>query len=141
MRMKEYEEYKRREAKALLEVEKYNTTEKIINYLNENGFDINDKKIFYIVRIIKKVIFNYRMFGKEFSDNILKNNPLYIFNVFGNNASLDIKNDVNSLLRRNSINDNLVDYIDEVADNVNSMIDEEIELKKQDNKKLAYAVQ
>ena len=64
MRMKEYEEYKRREAKALLEVEKYNTTEKIINYLNENGFDINDKKIFYIVRIIKKVIFNYRMFGK-----------------------------------------------------------------------------
>ena len=36
MRMKEYEEYKRREAKALLEVEKYNTTEKIINYLNEN---------------------------------------------------------------------------------------------------------
>ena len=38
-------------------------------------------------------------------------------------------------------NDNLVDYIDEVADNVNSMIDEEIELKKQDNKKLAYAVQ
>ena len=33
MRMKEYEEYKKREAKALLEVEKYNTKEKIINYL------------------------------------------------------------------------------------------------------------
>ena len=137
MRMKEYEEYKRREAKALLEVEKYNTTEKIINYLNENGFDINDKKIFYIVRIIKKVIFNYRMFGKEFSDNILKNNPLYIFNVFGNNASPDIKNDVYVLLKRNRINDNLVDFVDNAADNINLLINEEIKLNEQ-NKKLAY---
>ena len=137
MRMKEYEEYKRREAKAFLEVEKYNTTEKIINYLNENGFDINDKKIFYIVRIIKKVIFNYRMFGKEFSDNILKNNPLYIFNVFGNNASPDIKNDVYVLLKRNRINDNLVDFVDNAADNINLLINEEIKLNEQ-NKKLAY---
>lgn len=137
MRMKEYEEYKRREAKAFLEVEKYNTTEKIINYLNENGFDINDKKIFYVVRIIKKVIFNYRMFGKEFSDNILKNNPLYIFNVFGNNASPDIKNDVYVLLKRNRINDNLVDFVDNAADNINLLINEEIKLNEQ-NKKLAY---
>ena len=137
MRMKEYEEYKRREAKALLEVEKYNTTEKIINYLNENGFDINDKKIFYIVRIIKKVIFNYRMFGKEFSDNILKNNPLYVFNVFENNSSQDIKKDVYALLKNNNVTIDLVDFVDNVADNINLLINEEIKLNKQ-NKKLAY---
>ena len=137
MRMKEYEEYKRREAKALLEVEKYNTTEKIINYLNENGFDINDKKIFYIVRIIKKVIFNYRMFGKEFSDNILKNNPLYVFNVFGNNSSQDIKKDVYTLLKNNNVTIDLVDFVDNVADNINLLINEEIKLNEQ-NKKLAY---
>ena len=133
MRMKEYEEYKRREAKALLEVEKYNTTEKIINYLNENGFDINDKKIFYIVRIIKKVIFNYRMFGKEFSDNILKNNPLYVFNVFENNSSQDIKKDVYALLKNNNVTIDLVDFVDNVA----VLINEEIKLNEQ-NKKLAY---
>ena len=137
MRMKEYEEYKRREAKALLEVEKYNTTEKIINYLNENGFDINDKKIFYIVRIIKKVIFNYRMFGKEFSDNILKNNPLYVFNVFENNSSQDIKKDVYTLLKNNNVTIDLVDFVDNVADNINLLINEEIKLNDQ-NKKLAY---
>lgn len=137
MRMKEYEEYKRREAKALLEVEKYNTTEKIINYLNGNGFDINDKKIFYIVRIIKKVIFNYRMFGKEFSDNILKNNPLYVFNVFENNSSQDIKKDVYALLKNNNVTIDLVDFVDNVADNINLLINEEIKLNEQ-NKKLAY---
>lgn len=137
MRMKEYEEYKRREAKALLEVERYNTTEKIINYLNENGFDINDKKIFYIVRIIKKVIFNYRMFGKEFSDNILKNNPLYVFNVFENNSSQDIKKDVYALLKNNNVTIDLVDFVDNVADNINLLINEEIKLNEQ-NKKLAY---
>lgn len=137
MRMKEYEEYKKREAKALLEVEKYNTTEKIINYLNENGFDINDKKIFYIVRIIKKVIFNYRMFGKEFSDNILKNNPLYVFNVFENNSSQDIKKDVYALLKDNNVTIDLVDFVDNVADNINLLINEEIKLNEQ-NKKLAY---
>lgn len=137
MRMKEYEEYKRREAKALLEVEKYNTTEKIINYLNENGFDINDKKIFFIVRIIKKVIFNYRMFGKEFSDNILKNNPLYVFNVFENNSSQDIKKDVYALLKNNNVTIDLVDFVGNVADNINLLINEEIKLNEQ-NKKLAY---
>lgn len=137
MRMKEYEEYKRREAKALLEVEKYNTTEKIINYLNENGFDINDKKIFYIVRIVKKVIFNYRMFGKEFSDNILKNNPLYVFNVFENNSSQDIKKDVYALLKNNNVTIDLVDFVDNVANNINLLINEEIKLNEQ-NKKLAY---
>ena len=141
MRMKEYDAYKKREAKVIYEINEYKVNEKILNYLESNGFNIKDTGISYLSKMVKKIVFNYRMFGKEFSDNILKNNPLYIFNVFGNNASLDIKNDVNSLLRRNSINDNLVDYIDEVADNVNSMIDEEIELKKQDNKKLAYAVQ
>ena len=137
MRMKEYEEYKRREAKALLEIEKYNTTEKIINYLNENGFYINDKKIFYIVRIIKKVIFNYRMFGKEFSDNILKNNPLYVFNVFENNPSQDIKKDVYALLKNNNVTIDLVDFVDNVAYNINLLINEEIKLNEQ-NKKLAY---
>lgn len=141
MRMKEYDAYKKREAKVIYEINEYKVKEKILNYLESNGFNIKDTDISYLSKMVTKIVFNYRMFGKEFSDNILKNNPLYIFNVFGNNASLDIKNDVNSLLRRNSINDNLVDYIDEVADNVNSMIDEEIELKKQDNKKLAYAVQ
>lgn len=141
MRMKEYDAYKKREAKVIYEINEYKVNEKILNYLESNGFNIKDTSISYLSKMVTKIVFNYRMFGKEFSDNILKNNPLYIFNVFGNNASLDIKNDVNSLLRRNSINDNLVDYIDEVADNVNSMIDEEIELKKQDNKKLVYAVQ
>lgn len=141
MRMKEYDAYKKRESKVIYEINEYKVNEKILNYLESNGFNIKDTGISYLSKMVTKIVFNYRMFGKEFSDNILKNNPLYIFNVFGNNASLDIKNDVNSLLRRNSINDNLVDYIDEVADNVNSMIDEEIELKKQDNKKLAYAVQ
>lgn len=141
MRMKEYDAYKKREAKVIYEINEYKVNEKILNYLESNGFNIKDTDISYLSKMVTKIVFNYRMFGKEFSDNILKNNPLYIFNVFGNNASLDIKNDVNSLLRRNSINDNLVDYIDEVADNVNSMIDEEIELKKQDNKKLVYAVQ
>ena len=141
MRMKEYDAYKKREAKVIYEINEYKVNEKILNYLESNGFNIKDTDISYLSKMVTKIVFNYRMFGKEFSDNILKNNPLYIFNVFGNNASLDIKNDVNSLLRRNSINDNLVDYIDEVADNINSMIDEEIELKKQDNKKLAYAVQ
>ena len=141
MRMKEYDAYKKREAKVIYEINEYKVNEKILNYLESNGFNIKDTGISYLSKMVTKIVFNYRMFGKEFSDNILKNNPLYIFNVFGNNSSLDIKNDVNSLLRRNSINDNLVDYIDEVADNVNSMIDEEIELKKQDNKKLAYAVQ
>ena len=118
---------KKREAKALLEVEKYNTKEKIINYLSENGFDVDNKKTAYIVKIIEKVIFNYRMFGKEFSDNILKNNPLYVFNVFENSASVDIKSDVYSL----------VDFVNAAAENINLLINEEIKLNEQ-NKKLAY---
>lgn len=137
MRMKEYEEYKKREVKALLEVEKYNTKEKIINYLSENGFDVDNKKTAYIVKIIEKVIFNYRMFGKEFSDNILKNNPLYVFNVFENSASVDIKSDVYDLLKKNNVTISLVDFVNAAAENINLLINEEIKLNEQ-NKKLAY---
>lgn len=137
MRMKEYEEYKKREAKALLEVKKYNTKEKIIDYLNENGFDVDNKKTAYIVKIIEKVIFNYRMFGKEFSDNILKNNPLYVFNVFENKASVDIKSDVYDLLKKNNVTISLVDFVNAAAENINLLINEEIKLNEQ-NKKLAY---
>ena len=137
MRMKEYEEYKKREAKALLEVEKYNPKEKIINYLSENGFDVDNKKTAYIVKIIEKVIFNYRMFGKEFSDNILKNNPLYVFNVFENSASVDIKSDVYDLLKKNNVTISLVDFVNAAAENINLLINEEIKLNEQ-NKKLAY---
>ena len=103
MRMKEYEEYKKREAKALLEVEKYNTKEKIINYLSD----------------------------------ILKNNPLYVFNVFENSASVDIKSDVYDLLKKNNVTISLVDFVNAAAENINLLINEEIKLNEQ-NKKLAY---
>ena len=58
------------------------------------------------------------MFGKEFSDNILKNNPLYVFNVFENNSSQDIKKDVYALLKNNNVTIDLVDFVDNVADNI-----------------------
>ena len=77
------------------------------------------------------------MFGKEFSDNILKNNPLYVFNVFENSASVDIKSDVYDLLKKNNVTISLVDFVNAAAENINLLINEEIKLNEQ-NKKLAY---
>ena len=137
MRMKEYDAYKKREAKVIYEINEYKVNEKILNYLESNGFNIKDTDISYLSKMVKKIIFNYRMFGKEFSDNILKNNPLYVFNVFENNSSQDIKKDVYTLLKNNNVTIDLVDFVDNVADNINLLINEEIKLNEQ-NKKLAY---
>lgn len=137
MRMKEYDAYKKREAKVIYEINEYKANEKILNYLESNGFNIKDTGISYLSKMVTKIVFNYRMFGKEFSDNILKNNPLYVFNVFENNSSQDIKKDVYTLLKNNNVTIDLVDFVDNVADNINLLINEEIKLNEQ-NKKLAY---
>ena len=137
MRMKEYDAYKKREAKVIYEINEYKVNEKILNYLESNGFNIKDTDISYLSKMVTKIVFNYRMFGKEFSDNILKNNPLYVFNVFENNSSQDIKKDVYALLKNNNVTIDLVDFVDNVADNINLLINEEIKLNEQ-NKKLAY---
>ena len=73
MRMKEYDAYKKREAKVIYEINEYKVNEKILNYLESNGFNIKDTDISYLSKMVTKIVFNYRMFGKEFSDNILKN--------------------------------------------------------------------
>ena len=137
MRMKEYDAYKKREAKVIYEINEYKVNEKILNYLESNGFNIKDTDISYLSKMVTKIVFNYRMFGKEFSDNILKNNPLYVFNVFENSASVDIKSDVYDLLKKNNVTISLVDFVNAAAENINLLINEEIKLNEQ-NKKLAY---
>ena len=78
----------------------------------------------------KKVLINEMMFGKGFTNSMLETNPSYLFNVFGNNCSPEIKSRIYILLKENNINDDLNVFVLNASSSIESSINNKYEEKK-----------
>lgn len=105
MKNNEYSQFEIKKNSVLKMFKEVNIDEMILDYLESYGYDIKNKNTAYIVKMIKKVLFNEMMFGKGFTNSMLETNPSYLFNVFGNNCSPEIKSRIYILLKENNIND------------------------------------
>ena len=85
MKNNEYSKFETKKNNVLKMFEELNIDEMILDYLESCGYDIKDKNTVYIVKMIKKVLFNEMMFGNGFTSSMLENNQSYLFNVLGNN--------------------------------------------------------
>ena len=129
MKNNEYSQFETKKNNVLKMFKEVNTDEMILDYLESYGYDIKNKNTVYIVKMIKKVLFNEMMFGKGFTNGMLETNPSYLFNVFGNNCSPEIKSRIYILLKENNINDDLNVFVL----NASSSIESSINNKKEEN--------
>ena len=83
MKNNEYSQFETKKNNVLKMFKEVNIDEMILDYLESYGYDIKNKNTVYIVKMIKKVLFNEMMFGKGFTNGMLETNPSYLFNVFG----------------------------------------------------------
>ena len=131
MKDNEYSQFETKKNNILKMFKKVNINKMMLDYLESYGYDIKNKDTIYIVKMIKKVLFNEMMFGKGFTNNVINSNPLYLFNVFGNNCSPEIKSSMYILLKENNINDDLNVFIlnasSSIEDNING---KQVEKKK-----------
>lgn len=131
MKNNEYSKFETKKNNVLKMFEELNIDEMVLDYLESCGYDIKNKNTVYIVKMIKKVLFNEMMFGNGFTSSMLETNPSYLFNVLGNNCSSKIKNRIYILLKENNINDDLNIFVLKAS----SSIESSIKNKKEENKK------
>lgn len=131
MKNNEYSQFEIKKNNVLKMFKKVNIDEMILDYLESYGYDIKNKNTIYIVKMIKKVLFNEMMFGKGFTNSMINSNPLYLFNVFGNNYSSEIKNRIYILLKENNIDDDLNAFVLNASNSIESSINN----KKEENEK------
>lgn len=92
--------------------------DKIILCLENEGFDITDEKIIYLIQMTKRALFIYEMYDSKAYDEITSNNPLYLYNIFGNDARMNSMKRINILLRENNNHYELNALIKKIADDV-----------------------
>ena len=127
MKNNEYSQFETKKNNVLKMFKEVNIDEMILDYLESYGYDIKNKNTVYIVKMIKKVLFNEMMFGKGFTNGMLETNPSYLFNVFGNNYSPEIKSRIYILLKEDDLNVFVL--------NASSSIESSINNKKEEKKK------
>lgn len=130
MKNNEYSQFETKKNNVLKMFKEVNIDEMILDYLESYGYDIKNKNTVYIVKMIKKVLFNEMMFGKGFTNGMLETNPSYLFNVFGNNYSPEIKSRIYILLKENNINDDLNVFVLNASSSIESSINNKKEEKK-----------
>lgn len=92
--------------------------DKIILCLENEGFDITNEKIIYLIQMTKRALFIYEMYGSNAYDEMTNNNPLYLYNIFGNDARMNSMKRINILLRENNNHYELNALIKKIADDV-----------------------
>lgn len=117
-----YNQYKFKKNNILNRFKEINIDEIILIYLKLQNYDIKNKNVIYIVEMIKKVLFNEMMFGKEFSNKIIEQNSLYLFNIFVNSSIYETKYKIYNFLEENKIDEDLNTFIMKVANLINEYI-------------------
>ena len=117
-----YNQYKFKKNNILNRFKEINIDEIILIYLKLQNYDIKNKNVIYIVEMIKKVLFNEMMFGKEFSNKIIEQNSLYLFNIFVNSSIYETKYKIYNFLEENKIDEDLNTFIMKVANSINEYI-------------------
>lgn len=92
--------------------------DKIILCLENEGFDITDEKIIHLIQMTKRALFIYEMYGSNAYDEITSNNPLYLYNIFGNDARMNSMKRINILLRENNNHYKLNELVKKIADDI-----------------------
>lgn len=122
MRMKEYNAYMAKRNLILQKLDDMNIEEQILNYLENQDINVEDKNISVLVRMIKRIIFDFNMYGKDATTNMIKDNDNYLFSCFNgkDNVSIEqLKTNVNITLRKNKITEDINNFIVSTADAVN----------------------
>ena len=91
--------------------------EVILDYLEEIDIDIKTTNISHLIQMIKKVLFDYYMYGKEVTKKIIEDNKNYLFNTYTNGD--EIKENIQELINNQDINKTIVSMTDEVSNKLN----------------------
>lgn len=141
MRMKEYNAYMAKRNLILQKLNNLNIDESILNNLESQGINIGDKNISILVRMIKRIVFDFYMYGKDNTIKIIEDNKDYLFNSFtnGDNASIEqLKCDIDITLRKNKINQDINNFVLSSASAVNQYFTREQQI---DASRYVYAAQ
>lgn len=123
--MGEYNKYIKKKNQIMNTLNSKRVNKIIIEYLKENNFDIDNYRIIYLVMMIKKMLFNYMMYGEEFSKELLNSNPGYLYNGFEEDKAIEVKDKVNNFLFLNDSSQSVNDFVLSSARTITFKIDSE----------------
>lgn len=113
-----YDKYVTKKNNIVKKLSSKKINDEIILCLENEGFDITDEKIIHLIQMTKRALFIYEMYGSSAYDEITNNNPLYLYNIFGNDARMNSMKRINILLRENNNHYELNALIKKIADDV-----------------------
>lgn len=138
---KEYNSYITKQNLILRKLNEFNIDKSILNYLENEGINIDDENIPILIRMIKRVIFDFNMYGKDITIKMMKDNDNYLFNHFTNgdkDSIAQLKNSIHSILKKSKIRQDINNFIVSSAININQVFYTE---SQGSSKKYVYAKQ
>lgn len=138
---KEYNSYITKQNLILRKLNEFNIDKSILNYLENEGINIDDENIPILIRMIKRVIFDFNMYGKDITIKMMKDNDNYLFNHFTNgdkDSIAQLKNSIHSILKKSKIRQDINNFIVSSAININQVFYIE---SQGSSKKYVYAKQ
>lgn len=141
MRMKEYNAYMAKRNLILQKLNNLNIEGSILSYLESQGINIEDENISILVRMIRRIVFDFCMYGKDTTIKIMEDNKDYLFNAVTNedNVSIEqLKSDIYTTLRKNKINEDINNFVLSSASAVNKYFSREQQI---DASRYVYAAQ
>ena len=91
--------------------------EVILDYLENININIKSSYTNYLIQMIKKVLFDYFMYGQEVTKRIIDDNKDYLLKTYMNNE--DIKENIKQLINNSNINKTIVLMTDEINNTIN----------------------
>ena len=112
--------YNEQVVKRKLILDKFNDMkidEVILDYLENININIKSSYTNYLIQMIKKVLFDYFMYGQEVTKRIIDDNKDYLLKTYMNNE--DIKENIKQLINNSNINKTIVLMTDEINNTIN----------------------
>ena len=137
MRVKEYNAYMAKKKLILMKLNMLNVDEVILNKLKQHKLNIRNKNILCMVDMVKKVLYDYEMFGKDKTHEIINEYDEHIYR--GLNNDIDKNLNLNKSIKKiklpfDDINNEMFrNYVVMIADEVLESISEKNELILQYN--------
>lgn len=138
---KEYNSYITKQNLILRKLNEFNIDKSILKYLENEGINIDDENVPILIRMIKRVIFDFNMYGKDITIKMMKDNDNYLFNHFTNgdkDSIAQLKNSIHSILKKSKIRQDINNFIVSSAININQVFYTE---SQGSSKKYVYAKQ
>lgn len=141
MRMKEYNAYMEKRNLILKKLNELNVDDSILSYLESQDINIEDNDISIIVGIVKRIIFDFNMYGIDSTIKMMEDNNDYLFSGFtnrDNNSIEQLRNSISTTLGKNKIYDDINSFALSTATIVNQNLNKK---QQQYVNKYVYAAQ